>query len=412
MLTNFSGFYKLPIDKRIEKVKKYANLSKEEIELLKSGGLKLGEANHMIENVIGLFSLPFAIATNFVINKKQYLIPMVIEEPSVVAAASKSAKLSLPEGFKAESSKPLMTGQIQIVDAKNNADRILLEHANEILKIANEKDPVLVKLGGGAEDIETMWIDTKRGKMLIVHLYVNVLDAMGANVVNTMLEAVAPVIEELTDGTSRLKIISNLSIKRIAKATCTWKADVIGKDAIEGILDAYEFACNNSYRCATHNKGIMNGIDALAIATGNDFRALEASAHAYSALKGYVPLTKYEKTEDGIKGSIEIPLAIATVGGATKSHPIANIARKILNIKTAKELSCIAASLGLAQNFAALYAMITEGIQKGHMKLHAYNIAKIAGAKEHEIDHVVKNMIKSNEISVSKAQQILKEIRN
>ena len=419
------GFYKKSIEERLKIVKDFADLTDEEVKLLKdTSALDIKTCDMMIENVTGAFHLPLGIATNFLINGKDYLIPMAIEEPSVVAAASNAAKLCRGSGgFQAESTEPIMIGQIQIVNVPdiNKAIENIRLHKNELIDLMNKKDSTLVRLGGGAVDLETRILRSKRGEMLIVHILVNVLDAMGANAVNTMAEAISSKLEELSGGKSRLRIVSNLAERRIARARAKWTKEALeesvkgvmsGKEIVDGILDAYAFAEADPYRCATHNKGIMNGIDAVVIATGNDFRAVEAGAHAYAALKGYKPLTRYERDKEGnLIGSIELPVAVGIVGGSIRTNPIARIALKILGVKSARELSEILAAVGLAQNFAALRALATEGIQKGHMKLHAKNIAVTAGASEKEIDAVVSRMLKDGEISVSKAKEILKELR-
>lgn len=410
------GFYRLTIEERLRIIKKFANLSVKEIDLLrKTGALELNYANRMIENVIGTTELPLGIATNFLINGKDYLIPMAIEEPSVVAAASYAAKLARENGgFVANATEPIMIGQIQVVNVENleEAKKNIMKNERDIINIANKQDPLLIKLGGGVVGIESKGLKTKRGNMLIIHLLVNVRDAMGANVVNTMSEAVAPLIEEITGGRVRLRIVSNLTDKRIVKAKAVWSRRLLGDDLIEGILDAYHFAKEDKYRCTTHNKGIMNGIDAVLIATGNDFRAVEAGAHSYAVKGGrYEPLTKYYKNKDGdLVGEIEIPIAVGIVGGATRTHPIAKISLKLLGVKTAKELSEVIASVGLAQNFAALRALVSEGIQRGHMELHATNIAILAGAKGKLIDKVAEIMVKERCINVQRAKEILEEM--
>jgi len=413
--SNISGFHKLSVNERLNILKEFAGLTDEEAELLKkTGALELDSANRMIENVVGTTELPFGIATNFLINKRDYLIPMVIEEPSVVAAASYAAKLARPGGgFKTSSTEPIMIGQIQLLSHNpEEAAKKILDHKQELLELANSRDSVLIKLGGGAKDLEARIIDTEEGKMVIIHLLVDVRDAMGANAVNTMAEFIAPEIEKVTGGKVRLRIISNLADRRLARAEAVWKKDVIGKDTIDGILAAYHFAEADQYRCTTHNKGIMNGIDAVAIATGNDFRAIEAGAHSYAARNGrYQSLTKYRKNENGdLVGSIELPMAVGLVGGATRTHPVARIAVKILGVKTANELAEIIAAVGLAQNFAALRALATEGIQAGHMKLHASNLAIMAGAKGEQIEKVVNQMIDEKNISVSRAKEILEKL--
>ena len=336
------GFYKLPVIERVKMVKDFADLTEEEVSLLlNTGSLPLSLADKMIENVIGVFHLPFAVATNFLINNKDYLVPMVIEEPSVVAAASNAAKMVRSGGgFKASTTPPVMIGQIQLTKVKDveEAKKQILAEKDKILEIANEKDPILVKLGGGAKDLEVRVIDTFKGPMIVVHLLVDVRDAMGANAVNTMAEAVAPYIERITGGKVYLRIVSNLAVKRLARAECIVPKEVLGgEEVVEGIMYAYAFAKSDPYRAATHNKGIMNGVIAVALATGNDTRALEAGAHAYAAITGrYLPLSTWEVTEKGdLKGFLEMPMAVGIVGGATRSNPLAKLAIKILGVKTA-----------------------------------------------------------------------------
>ncbi len=409
MHSDLSGFHKLSPAERLEKLKSLANLSEEEAEALKAG-LGMETADRMIENVVGIAAFPLGIATNFVINGRDVLVPMALEEPSVVAAASYAAKLARPDGFMAESNEPVMIGQIQLVGSKNPEKAVndIIENKRHIIELCNKKDPVLISFGGGVRDVEARVISTETGKMVIVHILVDVRDAMGANAINTMAEAAAPLLEELTGGSVRLRIISNLAVKRMARAKAVWKKDVIGEDTVNGIIDAYHFAKNDVYRCATHNKGIMNGIDAVVIATGNDFRAVEAGCHAYAAMGSYKPLTKYEKNKNGdLVGTIELPLAIGTIGGATRTNPVARVALKILGAKTSKELAVIVASVGLAQNFAALRALSTEGIQHGHMQLHAKNMAIMAGAKGDEIEIVAEQMAKEKNIGAARAKELL-----
>ncbi len=418
MKSRVSGFHELSADEKLELIRKFADLTDEDVELLrKTGALDMHKAEMMIENVIGTTEYPVGIATNFLINGRDYLIPMALEEPSVVAAASYAAKLARPRGgFVAESDEPVMIGQIQLVgikDTKKAKEKIMLKK-EEIFDIANKCDSVLVQFGGGVRDIEVRELETSRGKMIVVHLIVDVRDAMGANAVNTMCESVAPLLEEVTGGQKRLRIISNLADRRLARSKAVWGKDVLGEEAIEKILDAYELAANDQYRCTTHNKGAMNGIDAVVLATANDFRAIEAGAHSYAARDGkYKPLTKYCKDDEGnLVGEIELPLALGLVGGATKTHPIAKIAVKIMGVKSSKELAQLVASVGLAQNFAALRALATEGIQSGHMKLHARNIAVIGGAEtKEEIDAVVRKMLEEKAINASRAKEILGELR-
>src|SRR3989338_3769480 len=411
MRSYLPGFHDLSLDERLSLVKKLCVLTDEEAETLRKTGC-LPHSDRMIENVVGTIELPLGIATNFMINGHDVLVPMAIEEPSVVAAASHAAKLARPDGFVASSDEPVMIGQIQLIGAKPGASEKIYENRDKITEIAHAKDSVLVKLGGGLKDIEVRELDTERGKMVIVHLLVNVQDAMGANAVNTMCEEVAPFIEEITGGRALLKIISNLAVHRMTRAKAVWKKDVLGEDVIEGILDAYAFARADPFRSATHNKGIMNGVDAVLVATGNDFRAAEAGAHAFAAIGGYKPLTSYWKNGTGdLAGSIELPMVAGIVGGATKSNPIAKISLKILGAKHAHDLSEVAACVGLANNFAALRAMVKEGIQKGHMKLHMHNIALIAGATHEEALKITDIMLSEKKISVARAAELLEIMR-
>ena len=371
----------------------------------------------MIENVVGVFQLPLGIAVNFLINGRDYMIPMVIEEPSVVAAASNAAKMTREGGgVYTQSTESLMIGQIQLVDVKDpyGARLEILRNKDEILEIANEQDPVLVKLGGGAKDLEARVIDTRLGQMLIVHLIVDVKDAMGANAVNTMAEAVAPRLASIAGGRFRLRIISNLADKRLVRAWTRIPPEAVGgREVAEGIVEAWAFADADPYRAATHNKGIMNGVDAVVIATGNDWRAVEAGAHAYACRFGtYKPLSTWELDEKGnLVGSLEMPLAVGIVGGATRTNPLARISLKILGVKTARELAEVIGAVGLVQNLAALRALAAEGIQAGHMSLHAKNIAVMAGAVGDEIDLVAEEMIREKCIRVDKAKEILERIR-
>ncbi|MHA1755491.1 MAG: hydroxymethylglutaryl-CoA reductase, degradative [Promethearchaeota archaeon] len=374
--SDISGFYDLSVKERQKIICEMVELSEEEKLILKNFGYHTPEQMDLyVENVIGSYQLPLGIACNFKINGKDYLIPMVTEEPSVIAAASKAAKIARKHGgFSCDPVKSVMIGQIQVMNIKSLEfyDQ-LFERRNEIIKIANEQDPVLKELGGGAFDVRIREIMTNRGNMIIIHLLVNVIDAMGANVVNTMAEAVAPFIEEISGGKVLLKIVSNLALERLARAKATFDKDLLGGEKIvDNILYAYEFALADPFRATTHNKGIMNGISALALATGNDTRAIEAGAHAYASLRDYYkPLTSFKKDKEGnLVGKIEVPLPMGLIGGMTKTHPMARIALKILRVKSAEELSQVAAALGLAQNVAALRALSDEGIQSGHMKLH------------------------------------------
>ena len=370
------------------------------------------KADHMIENVIGKFALPMGVAINFVINGKDVIIPMVTEEPSVVAACSNAAKMARPSGgFKASSSGNVMIAQIQVlgVAAPFAAKSSILERKDEIIRICNEKDPVLVNFGGGVKDVEVRVIDTMAGPMVIVHLLVDTLDAMGANAVNTMAEAVAPYIEEITEGSVELRILSNLADRRLVRVRATWKKeDIGGTEVVDKMLNAYAFAAADPYRAATHNKGTMNGIVPVVIATGNDTRAIESGAHSYAARNGrYTSLTTWEKDENGdLVGSIEIPMAVGLVGGATKIHPAAQAAVKILGVKSAAELGQIIAAAGLANNMAAMKALATEGIQRGHMSLHARNLANTVGAKGEILETIVKQMVREKKVRLEYAQEL------
>lgn len=414
-----SGFYKLSPKDRLLFLKQFADLSETECNMLQNtGSLPLDLADHMIENVVGVMPFPFGIAVNFQVNKHDYLIPMVIEEPSVVAAASYAAKMVRDGGgFHTSSTPPVMIGQIQVVSLTNpEAGKVrVLAAKQDILKKANEQDPLLAKVGGGAKDVEARVIQTKVGPMLIVELAVDCRDAMGANAVNTMCEAVAPMVEELTGGRVYLRIITNLATKRLAKAWCTIpKESVGGAEVVDGIVNASAFATADPFRAATHNKGIMNGIIAVILATGNDHRAIEAGAHAYAALKGsYTSLSTWDKdTEGNLVGSIELPMAVGLIGGAVKTHPIAKIAMKILGVKTANEFGEVCAAVGLAQNLGALRALADEGIQRGHMSLHARNIAVAAGVPEDMLDRVVEHMVKERAIRMDRAKELMKELNS
>ena len=412
-----SGFYKLSPKDRLIFLKQFADLSETECNLLQNtGSLPLDLADHMIENVVGAMPMPFGIAVNFQINRHDYLIPMVIEEPSVVAAASYAAKMVREGGgFHTSSTPPVMIGQIQVVGAGDpEVGKVqVLAAKQDILKKANEQDPLLAKVGGGAKDVEARVIQSKVGPMLIVELDVDCRDAMGANAVNTMCEAVAPMIEELAGGRVYLRIITNLATKRLAKAWCTVpKESVGGEEVVDGIVNASAFAAADPFRAATHNKGIMNGIIAVILATGNDHRAIEAGAHAYAALNGsYTSLSTWDKDANGnLVGSLELPMAVGLIGGAVKTHPIAKIAVKILGVKTANEFGEVCAAVGLAQNLGALRALASEGIQRGHMSLHARNIAMAAGVPEDMLDKVVERMVKERMIRMDRARELMKEL--
>ena len=416
--SQLSGFYKLSPKERVQLVKEFVGLTDEEVNILQStGSLDMDLANRMIENVVGAFPIPLGIAVNFLINKRDYLIPMAIEEPSVVAAASYAAKMARDGGgFFTNSTSPIMIGQIQTVHIKDThgAKLAILAAKEEILKKANEQDPMLVSAGGGAKDLEVKIINTSTGPMVITELHVDCRDAMGANAVNTMAEAVAPLIERITHGRVYLRIISNLATKRLAKAwTTVPKKSVGGEEVVDGIVEAYAFAAADPYRAATHNKGILNGIIGVVIATCNDHRAIEAGAHAYAARNGYYgPLSTWEKNENGdLVGSIELPMAVGIVGGATRVHPIAKITLKILGVKTANEFGEVLAAVGLAQNLGALRALAHEGIQRGHMSLHARNVAISAGATGDLIDLIVEKMVEERKIRLDRAKELIKEYK-
>jgi hydroxymethylglutaryl-CoA reductase len=383
--------------------------------LKNSGALKLEIADKTVENVIGSAHLPLGLATNFVINGKETVVPMAVEEPSVIAAASKAAKQCLPEGFVAEADESIMIGQIQLVNIKKSKETIskLEKRKTEIEQIAKEQLKEKEKYGCGFRKVEFKIIKTDRGDMIITYFEVAVGDAQGANMINSTLEAVAPKIEEISGAKVRLRILSNLAVKRKARATAVWKKEVVGEEVIEGVLDAYEFANNDRFRAVTHNKGIMNGISAVVIASGNDWRSAEAAAHAFASISGeYKPLTKYYKNKNGdLVGEIELPLAVATVGPAINGSPTGKIALKIMGIKSSQELSMTMACVGLANNFAALAALSTVGIQDGHMKLHARSVAIYVGAKDSEVEELARKLSEAKNYNVEFAKEILEKMR-
>lgn len=415
--SRIEGFYKLSMEERLKIVKDFGGLADEEaLALIGFQGLDPSIPDKMIENAIGSFALPLGIAVNFTVNGKDYLIPMAIEEPSVVAAASNAAKMARDKGgFFTSSTSPVMIGQVQIVDIKDpiRVKHLILEEKQKVLELANKQDPMLVKLGGGARDVDVRVIHTPRGPNVIVHLLVDVRDAMGANAVNTMAEAVAPLLENISGGRVHLRILSNLATHRLARARAVWsKESVGGEEVVDGVIDAYHFADSDPFRCATHNKGIMNGIDAVIIATGNDWRAIEAGAHSYASRTGeYKPLTTFEKTLEGdLVGTIELPMAVGLVGGATKVHPTAKACIRLLGVKSAQELGEIVAAVGLAQNFAALRALATDGIQKGHMTLHARNIVASVGCPPDLVDEVCRIIVSEKKIRMDRAQEVIEEL--
>lgn len=413
-----SGFYKLSPKQRLAEVAEFAGLTEDEQKLiLNTGALSLDQADRMIENVIGAFQLPLGVAVNFLINGKDYLIPMSVEEPSVVAAASNAAKIVRKTGgFFTSNTGPIMKAQVQVVNVKDPfyAKAKILENKDEIIKIANAQDPMLISLGGGMQDLEVRVLDSIIGPMVVIHLIVNTLDAMGANTVNTMAEAVAPHVEKITGGRVYLRILSNLADRRLVRArTLASKEALGGEEVVDGIVTAYAFAEADPYRAATHNKGIMNGITPVITATGNDTRAIEAGAHSYAARSGrYKSLTVWEKNADGdLVGTLEMPMAVGLIGGATKVHPIAKIAVKILGVKTAVELGEVICAVGLAQNLAALKALATEGIQRGHMELHARNIAAMAGADPKIADKVIEIMVRDKKVRIDYAKELIEKFK-
>jgi hydroxymethylglutaryl-CoA reductase len=416
--SRISGFYKMSVEERLKIVAEQTGLTAQDIKVIKSGGgLDIDQADHMTENVIGTISYPFSVAVNFMLNGRDLLIPMAGEEPSVVAAASNMARIMRNgSGIKVSSSPPIMIGQIQLTNIPDmeKAVKILTDKKQQILAIANEVDPILVKFGGGAKDLELRPLMTPAGPMLICHLLVDCRDAMGANAVNTMAETLAPMLAELTGGKSLLRIISNLADRRTCKAeTVVKKEDIGGEDKVDRIVQAWAFADADPYRASTHNKGIMNGAVAVALAFAQDHRALEAGAHAYAARSGkYSSLSRWSKNQDGdLLGELEMPMAVGLVGGATRSHPMAQIAVKILGCTKAVELGEAMTAVGLAQNLGALRALTQEGIQQGHMRLHARNLIVMAGATPEMMDEAVKQLIDSGQIRFPKAQEIVNRIK-
>jgi len=416
--------YKMAIPERMALLRQFAGLTEQEARALSgAGGLDVAQADHMVENAVGVFGLPLGIATNFLINGRDCLIPMAIEEPSVVAGASFAARLVRDGGgFSTCSDEPIMIGQLQVLDVQDpwSARFELLAARERILTLANAQDPVMIKLGGGARDVQVRVIeDSPAGPMLVVHLLYDARDAMGANTVNTAVEAIAPLVAEITGGRTLLRILSNLADRRLARAKGTVPAKSLahgefdGAQVAQGIVEAWAMAAADPYRAATHNKGIMNGVDAVVIATGNDWRAIEAGAHAYAARSGcYTSLSTWQLDADGnLAGTLELPMAVGIVGGATRVHPAAKAALKLLGVQTARELAEIIAAVGLAQNLAALRALASEGIQRGHMKLHARQVAIAAGAESELIEPVVQAMLDGGTVRLDKAEEILKKLR-
>jgi hydroxymethylglutaryl-CoA reductase len=416
------GFYKLTLAERVDTVGDWAGLTDEERQILAGTGLQPSQADHMIENVVGTYELPLGIAVNFKVNGKDYLVPMAVEEPSVVAAVSNSAKaIRAGGGFTSEASDPVMIGQIQVLDIPDMEAAVAALDAqrDELMALADSCDPVIVGLGGGARDLQArVFPDSSVGPMLIFHLLYDVRDAMGANTINTALEAMAPLIAELTGGRTALRILSNLADQRTVTARCTIPADALKTYGLEGkkvarlIEEANAFAVVDPYRAATHNKGIMNGIDAVCIATGNDWRAIEAGAHSFAVKDGhYTALTDWHVDENGdLFGEITVPLAVGIVGGATRVHPTARAALKILGVDSASELAEVLAAVGLAQNLAAIRALSTVGIQHGHMQLHARQVALAAGASDDQVEAITAQMVAEKRVHITRAEEILEEM--
>ena len=419
------GFYNLSLEERRAELLRHAELTPEELAALTGqAGLNAHHADHMIENVVGLYALPLGIALNFVVNGHQVLVPMAIEEPSVVAGASFMAKLARAGGgFSAHTSPPEMIAQLQILDVADlpAAQRALLSEKGNLLAEAAKVDPILQDLGGGPRDVEVRLIeDSAIGPFLVLHLIYDVRDAMGANAVNTAAERLAPLVESICGGRVHLRILSNLADRRLAYASCTIPLSELAfgeypaAEVRQGVIAAWAFAAADPYRAATHNKGIMNGVDAVVIATGNDWRAIEAGAHAYAARDGqYTSLSTWGEDDQGnLVGTLEMPMAVGIVGGATKVHPAARAAIKLMGVKTAAELAEIIVSIGLAQNLAALRALATEGIQRGHMSLHSRQVAIAAGAQGDQITRLAEQLVAEDTVRIDRAEEILKEWRS
>ncbi|MDO9122485.1 MAG: hydroxymethylglutaryl-CoA reductase, degradative [Anaerolineaceae bacterium] len=417
-------FYELNLPDRLAQLSRESGVPLDELKVMSGdGGLTADQADHMVENAVGVFGLPLGVARNFIVNGREVLVPMAVEEPSIIAGASFMAKLARQGGgFKAVASAPEMIGQLQVLDVTNldEARRKLEEHRAELLEMASAVDPVLVRFGGGARDLQVRLIeDSAIGPFLVVHLILDVRDAMGANAINTALERIAPRVAEISSGRTHLRILSNLADRRLARATCTIPLEALAFEGYaaekvrDGILEAWAFAEADPYRAATHNKGIMNGVDAVVLATGNDWRAVEAGAHAYAARSGrYTSLSVWSKDVQGnLCGLLEMPMAVGIVGGATRVHPAAQAGLKLMKVATGAELAEIIVSVGLAQNLAALRALATEGIQRGHMNLHARQIAAAAGAQGDQIEKLAQQLVLEKTIRAERAEQILKEWR-
>lgn len=416
------GFYQFSLQERIKMIGDWAGLDENERGLLAGEGLSSSQADKMIENVLGTYELPMGIAANFLINGRDYIIPMVVEEPSVVAAASNMARIiRAGGGFQTETSAPVMIGQIQVLDIPDMEAAIAAVEASKqkLMDIADDCDPVIIRFGGGARDVQARpFPNTSVGPMLIVHLLYDARDAMGANTVNTAVERMAPVVAELTGGRTSLRILSNLADQRTATARCTIPAAELaghgrtGQEVARLIEEANAFALVDPYRASTHNKGIMNGIDAVCVATGNDWRAIEAGAHAYAGRDGhYKALTDWHVDENGdLFGELTLPMAVGIVGGATRVHPMAQVAIKILGVKSASELAQIITAVGLAQNLGAIKALSTVGIQRGHMRLHARQVAVAAGAPDGQVQWLADKLVEEKNIFVERAKELLAEL--
>ncbi|MBN8472182.1 hydroxymethylglutaryl-CoA reductase, degradative [Corallococcus exiguus] len=420
--SRLAGFHKLPLEERLARIGQMFRLTEAELDQLRGeNGLDLSIANQMIENAVGTFSLPLGLGLNLNVNGRDYLVPMAVEEPSVVAAVSFASKIVRESGgFIAEADESMMIGQVQVSNYGDPglASEKILDAKDEILALANSFHPAMVARGGGAKDVEVRLLPAPEGPrgepLLIVHLLIDAQEAMGANLINTMAEGVAPLIEQLTGGRVYLRILSNLADKRLARATCRIPLPLLadfglpGEVIAEGIAQASRFAEADPYRAATHNKGVMNGIDAVAIATGQDWRSIEAGAHAFACRKGqYRPLSTWYLEEGHLVGRIELPLALGLVGGPIKIHPGAQVALKLMRATSVRELSMVFAAVGLAQNFAALRALGSVGIQKGHMAMHARSVAVTAGARGGDVEKVANLLVKAGHVKVEKAREIL-----
>ena len=424
--SRLSGFYKLSVPERRAMLAELAGLSEEQVQAWADAELDEGTADRMIENVIGRYSLPIGVATNFIIDGEHYVIPFVVEEASVVAAASNMAKRCQKNGgFTSNNTDPVMIGQIQVVGCEDPvaSREAILASKEELIQSCNDVDPILVKFGGGCKDVEARIIETDSGPMIIVHILVDCRDAMGANAVNTMAETIAPRIESISGGTVILRIISNLAVHRLARVSATFTPEEMsdsgddaarGTEVIEGVLQAYHFAAADPFRATTHNKGIMNAISPIAIACGQDWRAVESGAHSYAAHeRTYGSMTHWEKDSNGnLVGSIEIPMAVGLVGGAIRIHPGAQANVALLGINSADDLAKVMAAAGLAQNLGALRALATVGIQAGHMKLHLRNMIASAGASADEIEPVAAIVRESGDrITMATVESALQQVR-